>query len=582
MTSPTRHGHLVVICSAVAVAAAPAAALAVELAPGISYDRIEQPGPQVVHVLAVRPGPLVRLGPALTAGSPAKRGTLTSLMQSLQGAGAVAGVNGDYFNLTDAYPSGVLSLPTELVSEPEPTRSAMVLGLDGALQVLRLQLAGRYQWLDPAVIPPPPIRTFGGMNRPFERTGETVVFTPRYGPTTLVGAARTEALIALDGGAPLVANQPLQGTVVSVVQGTGGTPIGVGQIVIAGNGSAATNLTTDLAPGRRVSIEAAIAGIPPQGQALGGGPMLVQAGVPIAEAGEGFTRGQIDGRTARTAVGQRADGTFLLVTTEGPQQGRVGFNMAEQGQLMASFGAVTAVGMDAGGSALMSIDDRLAIPWASERPITDALVVSYLGVRIGTLPISRLSPNRDGVDDALDTFVRTPTQGTLRVVVRRRGTVQEQVLLEGPVTSPSAPVRVDPVALGIADGPYVVSADLTPADGSPASSQRRPFIVDRTLGSLALRPFRAPGKARAVDVAFTLSRPARVTMVVARSDGRVLRVPVANRALKRGRHHLSWDATVRRTAAAGSFLIRVEAKTFLGTTGLNAPVALRAIPEATP
>ena len=70
-------------------------------------------------------------------------------------------------------------------------------------------------------------------------------------------------------------------------------------------------------------------------------------------------------------------------------------------------------------------------------------------------------------------------------------------------------------------------------------------------------------------------------MVVARSDGRVLRVPVSGRALKRGRQHLSWDTTVNRKPVSGPFLVRVEAKTFLGTTGLNAPVTLGVVPAPT-
>lgn len=547
-------------------------ASAVELAPGIGYDRLEQPGPQVVHVLTIRPGPLVRLEAGLTAGTPARRGTLTGAMRVRLDAGAVAGVNGDYFNLSDAYPSGVLALPGELVSEPEASRSAVVLGLDGAMQVLRLQLAGRYQVLDPIVVPPPPVRTFSGVNRPFERSSEVVVFTPRFGATTPTGASRTEAVVALDGGVALVPNTVPQGTVVSVATGPGGTPIGPGQVVIAALGAAGATLAADLAPGRRLSLEAAVAGLPPQGQALGGGPLLVQSGVAIADAGEGFTSGQTGSRTARTAVGQRADGTYLLVTSEGPQQGRRGFTVAEQGALMVSLGAQTALGMDSGGSALMSIGDRLAIPWSSERPITDALFVTYLGARIDPFATERISPNGDGVDDALDAVVRAPVAGTLRVALTRRGGATT-VLSEGPTGPASASIRVDPRVLGVADGPYVVSADLTPVDAGLPSSQRRRIVIDRTLGRLTARPVRRKG-ARRVEVGFTLARPARVTLRIARADGRVIRVPVASRGLRRGRQTLVWDATVKRRPVSGDFRVEVEARTFLGATSLSRAVRL--------
>ena len=133
----------------------------------------------------------------------------------------------------------------------------------------------------------------------------------------------------------------------------------------------------------------------------------MQNGRAITSAGEGFTSSQLDGHTARTAVGQTADGTVLLVTSEGPQQGSRGTPWPSRPSLMAGLGARTAIGMDSGGSALMAIGDRLVIPWSSERPISDALVVDYGGVQLSA-PAAKISPNRDGVDDSTQTVVHTP------------------------------------------------------------------------------------------------------------------------------------------------------------------------------
>ena len=55
--------------------------------------------------------------------------------------------------------------------------------------------------------------------------------------------------------------------------------------------------------------------------ASGGGPVLVRAGKPVFRANEQFTPDQLLARTARTAVGQLADGRLLLVTVDGAQPG---------------------------------------------------------------------------------------------------------------------------------------------------------------------------------------------------------------------------------------------------------------------
>lgn len=555
-----------------ALTGAPAAAQPVTLAPGISYERIARDG-QVIHLLVVRPGPLVGLDVGYMAGTPAQRATLTGALRSQNATGEVAGVNGDYFNLANAYPSGILALPGELGDEPEPTRSALVLPPSGPIEVMRLSLVGRYQVLDPTLIPPAPPRGFVGVNRPFERSSEAVVFTPRYGPATPRCTRCVEAAVAMDGGATLAPNREQLGTVLSVREGTGGTPLAPGQLVIAADGGAGTTLRGDLAPGRRVSVTATIAGLPDGAQALGGGPELVHNGVPVISSGEGFTAGQLSQRTARTAIGQRADGAYLLVTTEGPQQGHPGFSVPEQARLMASLGAVEAIGMDSGGSALMALGDRLVIPWRSERPITTGLVVRYRGVRIDPLPVGRLSPNGDRVDDTEDALVHSPAPGTLRVSLVRRGSRGPgATIVQGPVGPGALDVRVDPRALGVKDGPFVLRAQLTPTDGTAPSAQSRSVIVDRTLGFLRLRPH-GRGRHRVVSASFTLARPARVTMKVLRA-GRVVRIPVAGRALRRGHRVLTWDATIRRRPVAGVFRVQVEARTFLGATTLTRSVHL--------
>jgi hypothetical protein len=318
---------------------------------------------------------------------------------------------------------------------------------------------------------------------------------------------------------------------------------------------------------------------------MGGGPLLVQGGVAVPAAGEGFSTAQIDPRTSRGAVGQTADGTILLVTTEGPGQGSLGMTTPELAQFMASLGAVTAMGLDSGGSAAMAVGDRLVSSRASERAISDALLVRYGGVQLAPLAAGRLSPNGDRLDDTVLASVRAPTLGRLSLTLDRRGGGAAATLAEGPFGPGAASVTVDPRALGVPDGPYRLTVRLTPDDGSPPTEQSRPLVLDGTLGSLRLRAARVAavgrGKPRQeLQARFELSRPARVTVTVQDASGRALRRLLVDRSLRAGSNLVAWDRTLqRRPAKAGAYTIVVQARTFLGTTGLASDVQLAGPPR---
>jgi Phosphodiester glycosidase len=552
-----------------------------QVVPGLSYQRLEQPGPQVVHVLRMQRGaPYLGLGPVLTAGTPAKRGSLTGFVRSTLDAGSVAAVNGDLFNLAQAFPSGILEQAGVLVSAPEPSRSALAIDPTGLLSVARMVLAGRYQAIDSLTGRGLTVRSFGGVNRPAVRSSEVILYTPQYGTATPVAGSRLEALIGLDGGAlPLVnAPAPTGGTVLATRTG-GGMPIGPGQVVLTAVGASGPSLAQDLTVGRRVSLSVGVAGLAPGAlNAIGGGPSLVEAGVPTG-ATEGFGSGQLNARTSRTGVGQTADGTVLLVTAEGPTQGSQGVTVAEQSKLMISLGAVTAIGMDAGGSAQQTVYDQLVIPWSSERAITDALVVTYTGMQVLPLSAPRLSPNQDGVDDREPVTVRSAQPGEATVTLNRRAGGVAAQLYSGPLGPGSRVVGVDPRRLDVPDGPYQVTGQLAPADGSAPSTQSRALIIDRTLGRLRLRAVARP--TRQLDISFTLTRPAKVTVKVEDATGRVLRTLRSARSLGRGPQLVVWDRTLHRAPApTGTYAIVVEAQTFLGRTGLVSSVSLTAPPTS--
>ena len=546
-----------------------------QVAPGIGYQRIVDPGPQVIHVIRAQPSGLVTLSPVLAGGAASRRGGLAEALAARSAAGGVVGVNGDFFNTSASYPSGItVTGPEGLVSEPEPSRSALLVGQDGALAAARLTLVGRWQTVDAAGAALGLSRTFSGINRPAERTSETLLYTPAYGSATPTGSARSEAVITIDGGAPLVPNTPVTGTVARV-RTSGGTPLAVGTMVITGSGGNAANVTRDLVPGARVRIDPGVAGFPATALAVGGGPLLVDGGAAVPSAGEGFSASQLGQRTARTAIGQAADGAYLFVAADGSAQGSRGITVPEQARLMARLGARLAVAMDAGGSAQLVVDGTQAVRWSSPRSITTAVVMRYDGVRVAPV-IPRISPNGDGIDDRGAARVTAPRPGRLVVALARRGGGDTRELFSQAVEAGDVVVPLDPVALPLPDGAWEITATLTP-EGMPATTASRGFLVDRTLAALKVRPARERVGTRTrptVRIAFRLLRPARVTVRVLDADGRLKRTLRAGRRYGSGTTLVVWDRRVARKLAVGEHRIEVEARTSFGRPGLATEVRL--------
>ena len=322
-------------------------------------------------------------------------------------------MNGDLFNLQSAFPSGIFMSGGVLAAAPEPSRSALGFDPTGALYVARMVLSGRYQAIDPVTGRGLTVRSFGGVDRPALRSSEVILYTPQYGPATPVAGSRYEALIALDGGAMPQVNAPAPtgGTVLATRAG-GGMPIGPGQVVLTAVGASGPSLAQDLTVGRRVSLSVGVAG-----------PRPGHAERDRRRPRPGGRRACPPGR--RRASARRSSAAAPRAPPSGrPRAARCCWSRPRARTRAAaaspppswpsswsSLGAVTAIGMDAGGSAQQTLYDDLVIPWASERPITDALVVNYAGMQVLPLTAPRLSPNQDGVDDRELVTVRSALPG---------------------------------------------------------------------------------------------------------------------------------------------------------------------------
>ena len=103
-------------------------------------------------------------------------------------------------------------------------------------------------------------------------------------------------------------------------------------------------------------------------------PILIKDGVKQTGLGGGFS--------ARCAIGQRADGTFILVTIEGRMVSSLGATMDDLADFMEEQGAINAINLDSGRSAVMVYNGenitKVAIGsgvGVDERALPDAFLV---------------------------------------------------------------------------------------------------------------------------------------------------------------------------------------------------------------
>lgn len=84
------------------------------------------------------------------------------------------------------------------------------------------------------------------------------------------------------------------------------------------------------------------------------GPFLVEEGKVYDEIPEPYEYGA--GKNARSAIGQREDGSILLLCANGRQANSLGATFYDLAEVMIKYGAVTAVAMDGGSSSQMGYE----------------------------------------------------------------------------------------------------------------------------------------------------------------------------------------------------------------------------------
>lgn len=555
---------------------APADAATRALMPGVTYTRqivFTPHGAVVLHVLAApRPGGLWDLRPALSDLAINGRARVTAMQRAESSSATVAGVNGDFFDARDGRPAGILMQDRVLQSVPDSTRSSIGIsagGIDVRHAAWNAFWQGRGQR-----------RPLTGLNEP-ANPGGISLYTSAWGPATPPAAGATEAVIypfpALTPGADL------GGPVVQFTQG-GNTPIPVGGAVLSANGGSALKLQAEAPPGARVLIRYVLsAGWSSAVDAIGGGPLLVKNGKAVFRAFESFAPSVLAPRSARTAVGQRRDGSIVLVAVDGGQVGySVGLTNYELAQQLVRLGCVTAAGLEPGPSTTMAFDGQLlnrpSDP-SGERAVSDALFVYYYGVYAPAPSDPVLSPNGDGIGDreALSYKVVRPSTVTASIVGPdgRARFSQTGPQAAGTYKFTFAGTKADGSVDAEGRWHWVVTAV---DDLGRRSSVDQPFSLNNTLGFLRVPATAVVGATRRrIPVAtFALTRPAKVTTTIESSGGLLLR-KLGKATLRPGKLRVRWDGRDQRKhlVYGGRYVVRVRALNQYGLTELTQTFRVR-------
>ncbi|MDG9715636.1 phosphodiester glycosidase family protein [Streptomyces sp. DH24] len=329
---------------------------------GVGYEEFDIPashGTTHAHVLRVDlDDPRVRVG-LLHPGAVASRAPVSVMADA---RGAVGGVNGDFFNISETQHPGVeatgasvgpviasgrawkAAVPNGQRFGPAlppgtTTEDVIGVGVDGRARLDRLALDGSVHTREGRL----PLE---GLNQYALPEGSVGAFTAEWGSASRV---RATCGTDTDRAAPCSTDTyevtVRDGRVVSAAGTPGSGPVAPGTTVLVGREAGARQLR-ELSAGEPVTVRhrlVAAASRVPYRFALGGCPVLV-GGQPLAG---------LDARTSavRTAVGIADGGRhLLLLAVDGAPAYRSGLTVAEVADTMRRLGADDAFSLDGGGS----------------------------------------------------------------------------------------------------------------------------------------------------------------------------------------------------------------------------------------
>jgi hypothetical protein len=380
-----------VACAGTVMQGTSQAADTIQIAPGVTYQTFSvtaSHGPVSGYAVTVD---LNKAAVGLL--HPATVSTSEPVSQMADAQHAVAGVNGDFFNISETH-AGVA--PTFSSDGPEiangqalkaavpnsqrfgpglpagtTTQDVIGVGADKRGRLGSLSLRG-------SVITPAGAITVDGVNQYAVKDGGIAAFTPEWGSTSRERVVCGSDTSRLDPCSTDTTEVTIRhGLVASISDTVGAGPIPAGTVVLVGRDHGA-DVLRGLHNGEPAIVHYRLQSTTkvPFSFAVGGFPIL-RDGQPLPD---------LDNVTSapRTAAGVSADGrTFYLITLDGRAELSGGMTVQELADQLVSMGAASGVNLDGGGSSTIvtrqpgqtqvTVDNNPSD--GSERPVANGIGV---------------------------------------------------------------------------------------------------------------------------------------------------------------------------------------------------------------
>jgi hypothetical protein len=341
------------------------------VAPGIvygEYQLVTSAGPLAIHVVAVQPHRSdVRIANVLSNGALESHGETVGSMAKR--TGAVAGINGDYFDIGNTYrPQNIVVRGGVLLQLPYK-RYALAITRDGYPHIAEftftgeLEIAQRTMQLDGIDELPPP-------------NGGVSLLTPQYGRVRPHDNVTLLTLALLQGTPPLARYR-----VTAVADNLSPQPPGY-YVAIGPSDYGVIDIPQ---PGAVVAASGDLAPLPlgSISTAIGGGPLILHDGAWYDD-GDGPSGHEFSKRIPCSGAAIAPDGRLFLIEVDGRQSElSVGLKRPEFAALMRSLGGTEGLALDGGGSSTIVVrrlgDSDSAVANSPsdgiERPVGDGLFV---------------------------------------------------------------------------------------------------------------------------------------------------------------------------------------------------------------
>lgn len=349
---------------------------------GITYREFYLPGPNHIYVARMeRSNPLVTIESsiaqgALSSGLETVREMNTRYDQAINFWGevwggrnqVVVGINGFFYNAETGVPqSGVVHSGwyAQKFDERE-SGSGLAWTLDRQIFIGGCVVHNRSKQVITR-LPSGESLSFDSINMPSDKD-ELVIFTPQYGAETPAQAGRVEALVELSRPLMIMpAPAMITGTVRTVSDGQGKTPLPFDHIVLSASGQAAAWLMRHLQPGVQVGVSQELRHFQPDCNTLnslswsktyagiGASFIILKDGVI-----QKFTQTAPILRSPRTVVAYNERYVFFIVVDGRDPFRSLGMGMVELAVFSRNMlGARWGAALDGGGSSTLVVNGQL-------------------------------------------------------------------------------------------------------------------------------------------------------------------------------------------------------------------------------